>query len=304
MKSLICIGEGLYELGLDSSSQLNEGFGGDAANAAVMAASLGVHSIIVGRVGDDELGRRLTGFWLSRHLDLEHLIVDRGRPTGIYVNLRGRNGGHRFDYHRSGSAGSHLAESDVEAVALDNEDIVHFTGIGIAVSCQSARACAALVRRARESGARVSMALNLRPRLAPDFDVVRSASRSASIVFSSEEEAALLFGSEDTALATLTETADEVVITRGASGARLVTSSTDVHVPAPAVKLVDAAGAGDALAGAYLALRLRGDPPRDALGTAVVAASLSCQSFGCALSYPSASDVEAALSQPIGGKSE
>ena len=53
-------------------------------------------------------------------------------------------------------------------------------------------------------------------------------------------------------------------------------------------------GAGDALAGAYLAGRLSGLGPEGALRLGIAAAALSCRARGCALSYPSRDEVERA----------
>jgi sugar/nucleoside kinase (ribokinase family) len=66
------------------------------------------------------------------------------------------------------------------------------------------------------------------------------------------------------------------------------------------VPVVNAAGAGDAVAGAYLASRLRDEPPPAALRHAVAAASLSVQRDGCAASYPAAAEV-AALAERLAG---
>ena len=59
------VGEGLVELGLEAEPARGVvlGFGGDAPNAAVMAARLGCEARLAGRVGDDALGRRLLAFW-------------------------------------------------------------------------------------------------------------------------------------------------------------------------------------------------------------------------------------------------
>jgi 2-dehydro-3-deoxygluconokinase len=65
----------------------------------------------------------------------------------------------------------------------------------------------------------------------------------------------------------------------------------------PAVDAVDAAGAGDALAGTYLAWRAAGYVPGDALRAGVAASALSVTQRGCSLSYPSRVQVETALAE-------
>ena len=292
--AIVALGEGLYELGLDDArGELREGFGGDAANTAVMAAEMGGTARIVGRVGDDALGRRLLAFWKHRGVGTEHVILDPSRPTGIYVNRRGADGARRFDYHRTGSAGSAVDEADVARVPLDHVACVHFTGIGVAISPTSAAACSALVRRARREGARISFAVNLRPRLAPSLDQLRDAAAAADVVFTSTEDAELLFESLDAAVGTLSRSAEELVVTDGERGATVYSHGATVHHAPPPVDVVDAAGAGDALAGAYLAARVRGDSETAALAEGVVAGALSCRAFGCAASYPSRAEVRA-----------
>jgi 2-dehydro-3-deoxygluconokinase len=290
--AILALGEGLYELGLDDEGgPLREGFGGDAANTAVMAARMGADARLVGRVGDDALGERLSAFWRSCGVDVSDVVVDVSRPTGIYVNRRAADGGHRFDYHRAGSAGSAIGPLDVARLRTDDVSFVHFTGIGLAVSESSAQACAALARRSRATGARLSFAANVRPRLEPDLDLLRHAARAAEVVFLSSEDATLLYGDVETAVAELVETAHELVVTDGDRGATLHTGGTAFTVEPPAVTVVDAAGAGDAVAGAYLAARGRGEDPTVALAHGVIAGALSCRAFGCASSYPTSADV-------------
>lgn len=293
-ETIVTLGEGLYELGLDDAGGgLREGFGGDAANTAVMAAAMGARTQFVGRLGDDAVGRRLFDFWKLCGVGTEHVTFDPARATGIYVNRRGDDGHHRFDYHRTGSAGSSLNEADVELVPLEDVACVHFTGIGIAVSATSARACSAFIKRARDAGVRISFALNVRPRLAPSLTVLREAAAGADIVFASGEDAALVYGNLERAVDSLAESAQELVVTDGSHGATVYTQNGTVHHSPPAVDVVDAAGAGDALAGAYLAARVRGESEATALLEGVVAGALSCRFFGCAVSYPSKADVHA-----------
>jgi 2-dehydro-3-deoxygluconokinase len=277
------VGEGLFELGLDEDGDgsLRRGYGGDVANVGVMAARAGARARLCGRVGADALGRALLAFWREEGVDVDHVRVDEDAPTGIYVNTRTTGGPHRFDYHRRGSAGSRLDADDVTDAFLDGLHVLHASGISLAVAEDATRAA---LERARAAGIRVSFAVNHRPALGGDPDAVLAAARAADIVFLSAEDADLL--GVDPALPV-----EELVVTSGPEGATVVCSGNEVAVPAPAVEVVDAAGAGDALAGAYLAARLAGLAPVDALRRGVTAAALSCRSFGCALSYPTAAEL-------------
>jgi 2-dehydro-3-deoxygluconokinase len=285
--TILAVGEGLYELGFDGPL-VREGFGGDAANTAVMAARMGVPARIVGRVGDDELGRRLIAFWSSCGVAVDDIVVDPVRYTGIYVNRSGADGAHRFDYHRSGSAGSALTVDDVARVDTRGVAFTHFTGVGLSVSDSSADACEAL---ARNAAGLVSFAANVRPRLAPDHARLRAAAAGANVVFLSTEDAALLYGGVDAALDALTGA--ELVVTDGARRASVRAGGERFDVDPPEVEVVDSAGAGDALAGAYLAARVRGEQPHVALAQGVKAGALSCRAWGCAASYPAGDEVVA-----------
>ncbi len=298
MPALGALGEGLVELGLEPGDDRTVvlGFGGDAPNATVMASRLGAQARVAGRVGDDALGRRLLGFWRASGVDVSHVVVDAAGATGIYVNERGAEGLHRFDYHRTASAGSRLAPGDVPDSFFEGLGALHVTGVTLAVSDTSQAAALDAIERARSRDVLVSLAVNHRPALGGDVTALRAAARSADAVFASEDEIAAVFEVDGDELARALPRTRELVVSRGARGATLVSDGHRVDLAAPAVAIVDATGAGDALAGAYLAVRLGGGDPETALATGIAAASLSCRARGCALSYPDAAEVAAAAS--------
>ena len=289
------IGEGLYELGVDEggvTASARAGYGGDVANTAVMAARLG-GARLCGRVGDDALGRLLLEFWRTNGVDTRWVAVDEA-PTGLYVNELLAAGGCRFHYHRRGSAGSRLSTEDVTDGFLDGLDALHFSGITLAISTSAAAAARHAARRARERGALVSFAVNHRPALGGDVHELITAARAADIVFASDEEAELLFGVASAAevARALGGRPSEIVLTLGSAGAEALADGSELRATPPSVEMVDASGAGDALAGAYLAERVAGTSPERALARGVTAATLSCRSFGAALSYPDATELE------------
>jgi 2-dehydro-3-deoxygluconokinase len=287
------VGEGLFEIGLDQGDEgpLRRGYGGDVANVCVMAARAGIDARLAARVGDDALGRALLAFWHAEGVDVGHVRTDSDAPTGIYVNERTPGAAHRFDYHRRGSAGSRLAPEDIAPAFLDGLDVLHTSGISLAVA---GAATGAAVEGARSAGASVSFAANHRPALKGDPQEVLAAARAADVVFVSAEEAELLLQTSDAeeVREALGSRPSELVVTAGPEGAAVAAGGEVVTIRAPRVDALDAAGAGDALAGAYLAARMGGLEPRAALARGVAAAALSCRAFGCALSYPRAAEVE------------
>jgi len=162
---------------------------------------------------------------------------------------------------------------------------VHLTGVTLAVSRSSEEVAWDAIARARGAGVPVSFAVNHRPALGGAPERLREAMARSDVVFLSQEEAEIVGVPE----------APEVILTRGSAGATLLAGAAEISVPGLRIDpLVDAAGAGDALAGAYLARRLAGAPPEAALRAGVIAASLSCRARGCARSYPTAAEVAAA----------
>jgi 2-dehydro-3-deoxygluconokinase len=295
-KALAAVGEGLVELRAGrGQDKLEIGFGGDAANVCVMAARAGTPARLGGRVGTDALGERLVAFWRAAGVDTHWLLGDPEASTGLYLNEPAPGGGHRFAYWRTGSAGSRLAPGDVPAASfLAGAGMLLVTGVTVSISASAAAAADELAARARAAGLPVAFVVNHRPALAPDADLLHRWARECDILLLSDEDAAALPGIEDGA-----RSASEVVRTAGGAPAVLRWAGEE-HRCAPApVAVVDAAGAGDALAGTYLASRLAGMAPPDALRRGVAAASLSVGRQGCAASYPSGPEIDAALGRAV-----
>jgi sugar/nucleoside kinase (ribokinase family) len=72
------------------------------------------------------------------------------------------------------------------------------------------------------------------------------------------------------------------VLKHGPAGAEFLADGCRYRVPAPRVTEVDPIGAGEILAGAFLALRARGLADEQALSCAVIAAASSVTEFGVA----------------------
>lgn len=154
---------------------------------------------------------------------------------------------------------------------------------------------ATLIGRCRDAG--IPWSIDLEPAtLGSGPDTVRSCVAGADVVFVNARAAAIL--GPEPARRLFRAGARAVVLTDGPAGARwTVPGEAEVVVPVPpgSPPVVDTTGAGDCLAGSFVARRLAGAPPLTALRYAVAAASLSCGRVGGLASYTDQAGVHLAF---------
>lgn len=105
-------------------------------------------------------------------------------------------------------------------------------------------------------------------------DLTQSALQKADLVFTNEKEFNMLRQFIKISLSV------PLVLKKGAYGAVYIDRKSVIVVRAPQVSLVNTTGAGDVLAGVFLALRASGISVKKALHKAVATASLSVTNFG------------------------
>lgn len=274
----VCVGEGLVVLvaepgALEDSTTFERSAGGAEANVARVLVQLGIRATWVSRVGDDGFGRYLVRQLDGAGVDVSAVAVDDARPTGMYVKERGGGTGVGRDlprgdssmtYFRAGSAASALspedASRDASAKLLGTADLVHFTGITVALSATAE----ALTRSLIELDTTVSFDLNFRPalwdgRIDDASAVLAEHVRGSDVVLMGADEADAVFGTGDPdALRALFPEPRCLVIKNDAHVVTEFDGNERVDVPALTLEVVEKIGAGDAFAGGYLAGMLRG----------------------------------------------
>lgn len=105
-------------------------------------------------------------------------------------------------------------------------------------------------------------------------DLTMQMFRRASLIFVNEVEFELIHQFGDTVFDA------PIILKKGKEGAVYMQGKEVYTVPAPMVVPIDTTGAGDVLAGAFLAQRAQGIPIEKALEQAVKTASLSVTEFG------------------------
>jgi ribokinase len=244
--------------------------GGKGGNQAVAAAQFGARSSMVGRVGDDDFGKRLLNHLRDAGVEAKHVYTDPEAGSGMSVAIIDAEG----DYGAVIVSGANLRLSNqdleearqvirsAQVLVLQNE-VLEATNVTAA-------------QLAKDYGIRVILnAAPARP-LGPDL------SAHVDLLVVNAVEAEMICGVAVTSLPAATEAAAllseqvaHVVVTAGGLGLALAErGKTPYAEAAHPVKLVDTHGAGDAFIGALAARWASGVSVVEAVRFANAAAAL------------------------------
>ncbi|MDQ3891060.1 MAG: sugar kinase [Actinomycetota bacterium] len=257
---------------------------GAESNFAIALTRLGVAVTWISRLGGDRLGDVVAGTLAREGVDLRYVVRDPRAPTGLFLKWRaaGRGG---VVYYRRGSAASGLSPADIPAHALEGVDLVHLTGITMALSEGARDLVVETAQRARRLAIPVLFDPNWRAPLWEGPEEAAEAQREVlpfvDWYVCGREEGLLLFeaeAAEEVAAAALDAGARNVIVRLGARGALVREGSGFVEVPPPPVDaVVDEVGAGDGFDAGFAYGLLRGRRPAECalIGNRVAAAALA-----------------------------
>jgi ribokinase len=220
--------DGPLATGDDQTATTSTGPGGQAANVAAWSAELGAEARFVGRVGGDTAGALLVRSLRDRGVEVCGPVAGR---TGTVVSIA--SAGDRTMASDRGTAPD-LTPQDLDPAWFDC-DVLHLSGYSL-LREPIASAATTAATYARESGAAISFDVSTWT-LVDDAFRARAQALSPDLVFATEAERDAV-GDLDA----------RWVLKRGARG--LSVDGRD-HA-AVAVDVVDATGAGDALAAGFL----------------------------------------------------
>jgi sugar/nucleoside kinase (ribokinase family) len=243
---LVCLGDLLLDvivrldrpvsagLGADASAVTHVGPGGQAANVAAWAATLGAEARFVGKRGDDDAARLAAAGLASRGVEVLGPVA-AGR-NGVVVSLVSPDGDRTMASDRG--VAPDLDADELDPTWLASCDHLHLSGYSLLRSPIDGAAL-----RAASLVPRVSVDLSSWS-VIEAFGVERFRDRlgklAPEIVFANEDEERLLGGPLD---------GPTWVLKRGARG---VVVDGVPHAAAPAERVLDTTGAGDALAAGFI----------------------------------------------------
>ena len=241
---------------------------GAETNVAIGLARLGLKVGWASRLGTDSMGRALLSALQSEGIDCSHVICDASQRTGFQFKGRVTDGSDPpVEYHRKGSAASHMSLADVDEAWLRSARHLHATGVFAAISASSLLAAHKTLDVMRAAGRTISFDTNLRPTLWPSIEVmcreINALAAKADWVLPGIEEGLLLTGHDKPdAVARFYRDrgASLVVVKLGAAGAYYDSdvAGTGYVEGFPVAKVIDTVGAGDGFAAGVVSALLEG----------------------------------------------
>ena len=219
-------------------------------------------------------------------------------------------------YYRRDSAGSRLSAADIDAAAGAFADArwVHVTGITPALSAGACSAVERAIALGRDTGATISLDINLRRRLWSDeaaAPVLRDLAARVDVLFGSADELAVLTGRPiddddpaQLARATLELGPSVAVAKLGVGGSVGVGRGATEPVHREAVSLtavVDPVGAGDAFCAGFIAARLEGRDLAEALDDGNACGAAVASALGDQGGLPDRAAVDVIRRSVLGG---
>jgi sugar/nucleoside kinase (ribokinase family) len=246
---------------------------GTAAGTSVDLAKLGIETVVLGAIGDDELGELLVQM-LDRHgVDTTRLVRKQDDRTSVSILLIGDDGERQVVVRLPGANG-HLSLDDVDFDAIAEADLLHVGGVDVLGKFAGAP-LREVMAFARSRGVPTSLDVlgpcdeRIAERLAP-------ALRDADYFLPNADQLTGMTGCSEPAEAAAALRrlgVGCVVATLGADGSLVSSDRGEAFLPAFDVPVVDTTGCGDAFAAGFIVGVLSGRDEQSAawLGTAAAA---------------------------------
>ena len=251
----VVAGEALVDVVVPVTGERVDAPGGSPLNVAVGLSRLGLETVLVTELGDDDYGHLV-----RKHVEASGVVLDEGSWIP----------GHRTSSATAHLDASHAATYDFDLAWTlgprtlpDGACGLHVGSIG--ASLRPGRdAVVDLLDQAVAAGLFVSYDPNARPAFLPPpaqawQDMAEVAAHADLVKMSDEDVHAFAPGSTPAEVAAHLLAAGRtrlVVVTEGGGGAQAFSRTGSVGVPSEPVEVVDTVGAGDSFMGALIAVTL------------------------------------------------
>jgi 5-dehydro-2-deoxygluconokinase len=277
--------------------------GGCPTNVSVGTRRLGLRSVLLTAVGDDQVGEFVTAFLNREQVETRFIPCKAGRRTSAVILTIQPPDKFPLTFYRDNCADRFLTIDDVARAPVAESRVVFLTGTGL--SHEPARAAtAAAAAAARAAGVPVVVDIDYRAdqwESAGAFaEQMRQLLHSATLAVGTEEELAAAAGTTDIdsgVAAVIDCGVQALILKRGARGSTVFRPQRPPADVAPfRIEVLNVLGAGDAFASGFLYGYLQGWPLERAARMGNATGAIVVTRHGCANFMPTLDEVAAFVS--------
>ena len=304
--------------GFEDISGFDAMVGGSPTNIAIGTARLGLKSVALTAVGDDEVAKFVRSFLTKQGVNTDYIPT---KPEGkTAVAILGVQPPDTFPlvFYRDNAADLLIDRADVDAAPMERCRAVLFSGNAFAKGpCRDASLYA--LEKAQRLGKGRYLDLDLRPDQWPDAysfgETMRSVLPRSGVPIGTEEEFYAALGSDPSGVMTgrhVTETelaeleeklaellsdVDAIVLKRGPRGVTIMTAEETFEPAGFPVTVANTVGAGDSFASGLIKSRLEGADWYASGRYANACGAICVTRNGCSVAMPYADEVDSFITE-------
>ena len=232
--------------------------GGAELNFAIGCARLGLQTKWMSRLGGDEFGKVIYNFARGEGIDMSFVKLVEGYPTSLNFKEIREDGSGKTFYYRNQSPILTLSEDDISKEMFEGVDVIHLTGVFLAIAPQNLNITMRVLKIAKENNITVSFDPNIRLKLWTIEEAKRAYAQIfpfVDILLTGFDEIELIL--ENASKDSLERFASEndiaqLIIKDGSNGVQAYITENWYKKEAFKFKVIDTVGAGDGFDAAYI----------------------------------------------------
>ncbi|MCS3529207.1 carbohydrate kinase [Chryseobacterium sp. JUb7] len=276
---VVCFGEVLWDIFPKGAKA-----GGAPFNAAYNIYKMGIDVKMLSRIGNDELGKKLTDQIKSWGITTDYIQVDNEHPTSTVIA--------KIDEHNEASYEiiNHVAWDYIEFLP-EHEELISKAEAFVfgSLSARNEKTRETLLQLLKFAKLKV-FDVNFRPPFI-DVDLIKQLLHEADIVKMNKAEMRQImeflgeeYKSEDETAAFIQKHFDikEIILTKGSKGARYFKGDTNYGFSAVPIEIADTVGSGDAFLSGFVSKRILEKSPEEIMNHAIsLGAFITSKSGAC-----------------------
>jgi fructokinase len=279
---VVCFGEVLWDIFPEGTKA-----GGAPFNVAYNVHKMGLDVKMLSRVGDDELGKKLTDQIKSWGITTEYIQVDQENPTSTVIA--------KIDEHNEASYEiiNHVAWDYIDFLPEHKELISNAEAFVFgSLSARNPKSKETLLKLIEFAKLKI-FDVNFRPPFI-DVGLIKELLHKADIVKMNKSEMRQImqffseeYISEDESAAFIQShfNIKEIIVTKGSKGARYFVGNQHYGFSAVSIEIADTVGSGDAFLAGFISKRIQMKSPEEIMKEAISLGAFITSKFGACPDY-------------------